>query len=1420
MAFVAIIAAALTAAQVIQIALTIASILYQRSRQKKLAAKARDEAEKQKGFQLIAEGESQPIAVFYGRNKAGGTRVYHRVSGDYTYAAPAATGLMFLSQGDARHLSTMLTSIVIKQIKHTTVEGTGEDAAYIYYDSGELTTTATVTTSNVSFTAPTGQAWTAGVILEIHHAPLFKDDKGELVTTVSAHPYTVVSYNSGTGALVLSHDAKVTQTLTPSLNTSVTGTKNEFLIVQQVIGYAGISDIYSVEINQKDFRDASFGASARIHAYPTGNIVDPLATANDETGDRADAVFSNAAYATMVFRLNRDEPQYQGVPAVQFYLEGMKVKTITGSAGSRSLSAGKTYSNNPALCLLDYLTNDKYGKGLTAAEIDLDSFYNAYLICEKVVMSDVPDAGRLWDEKGRTVQRDIKLYECNLAIDTSKPIRDNVEIMLETMGAAELIWSGGKYKLSLKYPTEYAVGTYNENDIVQYPAGYTSSVDLYRSTINGNVSTPGASGTWVKDVVAAYLDDDSIDRSEPVSISYPTAQSRLNYCTIRYLDESKDFAENTASWPPKDGAVYPVYLAEDSNLALETESFQSGDVTQYHALATAEELVRSSRASVVYSFAVLPEYAHLEPGDIIKITSTVLDIPGELLKVEDVKVQASGKANVQAIKYDARHLAWNAKDDEVVQNRNLYSHELSQASTLIFTDTSPTHNFSSGILSWNAPNDKRVTQYMIKATTDTPTEVNTETEWVDLGISTTTKFDIPALLVGLYTLTVVAMTGEGKIAPEYSPKTGSRWPVIDARASGLMNIVTAGLTINPVIIPFDSDGVGDYTNAFGLMEITDNGINLTESDDVTYSVVTQTGCTVSIDTVMPDKGKYTVTNIAGQHGTAILRAAYNGNNYDRTLYVSAFNEVYIPDTGSSVPSPTGASVSVGLNIVFIEHDAPTFTEGHGYKETRVYAAEYVSTLPVFADAELIYSFNTAVSSFPSELGRNLRVWLTWVSEDGTESAPIGGTNGFAATTGVIGNTHLGPLIIEAGNLAAAAVTPGKFASGIEPVTIIAGTTVPAVKSTEVIAIDGKLLRWSGSAYTAAVPAVEITGQLTNDQLAAIAAAKVTGQLTNAQIADIAAAKLTGQITTTQISDDAISTPKLAAGSVSTAKLVAGSITTEKIATDSISADKIKANAILVGHIAAGQIIVDHMAANSIAAAAIQANAVTADKISANAVTADKILANAVTAAKIQAGSVTADKIEANAVTATKIAANAIAVGTAAIQNGAIVNAMIGDAAITNAKIGDAQITSAKIGTAEVSTLHIAGNSVTLPYFASGNPNTTFNFGDWADYPVASVVVPLGVSATVMVSLVWGTGVSASIDTDTAAICVLNGTEVYSKFSTANRLSTSSHIGQTKMVLSSGTHTFYMRIRNLGTDGVSSTSFILKDIAMTILGVMR
>jgi hypothetical protein len=123
--------------------------------------------------------------------------------------------------------------------------------------------------------------------------------------------------------------------------------------------------------------------------------------------------------------------------------------------------------------------------------------------------------------------------------------------------------------------------------------------------------------------------------------------------------------------------------------------------------------------------------------------------------------------------------------------------------------------------------------------------------------------------------------------------------------------------------------------------------------------------------------------------------------------------------------------------------------------------------------------------------------------------------------------------VTGSQIAAAAIDQTKFASGIQPIGVIASTAAAHVTGidTALNSADGKLYRWSGSAWVRSLDAADIT----------------VGTLSSAQIADLDAAKLTGLIAQNRITDGSISTPKLAAGAVVADKLAASAVTAGKLA---------------------------------------------------------------------------------------------------------------------------------------------------------------------------------------------------------------------------------------------------------------------------------
>jgi len=524
--------------------------------------------------------------------------------------------------------------------------------------------------------------------------------------------------------------------------------RNQFLTVQYAICQDGINKIQDIEVDEQAWNARELQFGQRIHTYTEGGTADTLATSN---GLSSSNKFTKCAYATGVFHLDRDDPQYYGIPSVSFYVQGKKVPNIsrTGSPGSYVYTYSRTsnllYTTNPALILLDYMTAD-YGMGLATSDLNIGSFFDAAAICGSTVnpsngLGAINKQGKVWSGTGyyssgysrlnvgtqfgnsylslsatgnasalnvytnfnngsgpfvggqpltfntgggniytipqdasavgsynSTTERwdiplsnvvpdnaqvptigtstelsteeisivtiresyntdELPLYECNVTLNPAAPIRDNVDEILLSMGNADLIWSEGKYKLQLQYPSSQTVlKTIAENTLV--------------------------------------ITDDIL-KTSAIKTSYPRSTERLNQCTVRYNNEQEDFATATATWPSSGSTVHNDYLTEDSGVVLNA-SLTIGAITDpYHATARAEQFVRESRRLVIYEFECFAEAYSLEPGDYIKFNSELNDLTSDYdtALVTGVELTEQMTVKIEAVRTNASDLAWNTEDE-------------------------------------------------------------------------------------------------------------------------------------------------------------------------------------------------------------------------------------------------------------------------------------------------------------------------------------------------------------------------------------------------------------------------------------------------------------------------------------------------------------------------------------------------------------------------------------------------------------------------------------------------------------------------------------------------------------------------------------------------------------------------------------
>ena len=752
---------------------SVAYSYYNQQQAKSAQKKARREAERRadlaKGFQFVEEGSAKSLPIVYGRSKIGGIRVHFKVTDAYFYEPPATSGLSFESKKQPDNVPAL---------------------AYVLTNSipDWSGTWSLSPSSKEAFNANPG--W---ILTKDDQAKWKSPDRGFVGNSVAYTPPAVdfiyCPFKAGfpnEKPVVALYELGFTFPERPGtvlvMNKYIYGGKKDFYFVQQALAYGGISSVYTIDVDQKPYSYSGYSYGMRVHVYRDGGVPDPLMSGNDSS--RVGSQFYNTAYATAAFRLDRDDPQYSGTPELQFYVEGMRVRPIIKSGSTYTLSEEKAYSNNPALVLIDYLTSETHGKALPVAAIDLESFYKASKICSIILKANVPNKGSLALTKGG--QRDISLYECNIALDSASSFRDNIQKILDTMGLATLVWSEGKYKLNLPYASLFSSDKFFDIDsIVQITDNGNNR--LFRAvTASLNRYPLTYPSYWVEDVIPddlKLLSDDDLLLGSELLISWPNADSKLNFATVRFLNEEQNFVEDTISWPEKEPTnsndqVYETFLSEDNNVALEAEVFEAGCTTPYHAKALAEQRVRASRETVTYTFNAIARAFVLEPGDLFGFQSNMFNIPYSILKVEDVETEAGGIVKITASTFDANLLAANVPDEFYSPLRNSFEgYSLKQATDLEISVGQSNDKTSNYTLTWTKANDNRVSQYLISYTTDTLENITTATKWNELGTTSDDTFELPALN-GDFTFTVVSLAANRRRAPFLNIAEGSSWPLL------------------------------------------------------------------------------------------------------------------------------------------------------------------------------------------------------------------------------------------------------------------------------------------------------------------------------------------------------------------------------------------------------------------------------------------------------------------------------------------------------------------------------------------------------------------------------------------------------------------------------------------------------------------
>jgi len=984
-----------------------------------------------------------------------------------------------------------------------------------------------------------------------------------------------------------------------------TGTDNEYLhLVVAVAGHA-IDGFEEVWFNDTKIWDGSFqgnwGSYVHIGFHDGTQTTADSTLVSASTGWTNDHKLLDTAY--IYVRLKYDTDQFaQGLPNISTVVRGKKVYN--------PVSATTAWSQNPALCVFDYLKDTKYGLAESASNVNTTALIAAQSLCDETV--NLSGSG--------SQQR----YVLDGVVDTANSRKDNIEAMLSSMGG-KLIYSGGEYFI---VGAEYNTPTITVDESVLVGGISVKTKQSRRSLYNG--------------VKGVYLAEEE------------------NYTLADYPSIT------SSSYSTEDGD--PIYL--DMPLPFTTNNVRAQRIAKIALLQSRQQ----TQITIPCNLAALKFKAGdniMVTNSRMGWTQKVFEVTGYQL---DITTDGAIVVNVDAIETASAIYDWATSDQQDFTTGgevDLYDGFTTQPPTNLAA-TSTTTVASDGTLlpslrlTWTDSTDVFVTQYEVQYQRG-----SANVDYGEITDAYTTNTD-QGLITNAASITLDYGSIDDPVAtdePNYNSVfvTTNQYVITGVVPSANYNIRVRAINNLGVKSNFitlsglaegDTDpcGIPDSLSAVGgLKEISLSWIIPTEPD---YSHVEVWENIVN--------NSATATKIAVSGGDNFARTGL-GYNVLRYYWVKSVDYSGNVSAFSSVASATTLfvdtdSFSQAVNDLFQEAGAYGIEPVSSLPST----GDFNGQIKYLTTTNKLYRWDSSTSAWTDDIFS-----ITSGSVDAASFAsgiePISIVSSLPNPSGYTGpqlvflttdyklyryNGSAFVSSIAAGDITGT-IGSDVFPNNLRPVEVV--STLPTSGNFQgrqvFLTSDNKLYRYNGTSFIASVATSDLQGQVSSTQISdnSISTAKIQADAITAN--EIA----TGAVTADAITAGSISSAAIAADAITSNKIAANAVTAGAIQAGAVSADALAANVITSDKIAAGAIQTSDLAANSITGGLIAASGVITNsaQIDNLVVTGAKIANLAVTQGKIANLAVTEGKIANLAVDTLKIADRAVTLPNSAFTSSEI-----------------------------------------------------------------------------------------------------------------------------------------------------------------------
>jgi len=455
------------------------------------------------------------------------------------------------------------------------------------------------------------------------------------------------------------------------------------------------------------------------------------------------------------------EGMWRGVPQLTVQVRGKKVFDPRDSNQTFGTVSTYEHSDNPALCFLDYITNNEYGKGLTESQINMSTFSSAANVCD--IQVDQPYFnGTAQSVTWNGNSGDSFINITGTGANTVWWQNKIGELMDLQDGSSNVVLDGAQItevKRDEFYDVNAAYAVYFNNTLASNYSSQngTSLLKVKRFHCNGYVDVNKNVMDNAKELLAnmrgifLYINgkyelsiedtgsstfsitDNHIISDSGISVDYGNKDKKANKVIVEFFNANKKYELDTATVLHD---ASPNYTSDDGGEVLEVKAEFPYVSDPYIAYNMAKAILTRSRNQTTMQFVGTPEMYKLNVGDIVDLTYAGLGFNGKICRVEALELQSNGLVAVSLIEYFDVY-TWEVPPQEPLEElANLPSAYAVKAPTgLSFTDSasSPT---ARPFLSWNEPTDFPDHQYRVNVVDSSSNQLTNQivdTEKADLN---------------------------------------------------------------------------------------------------------------------------------------------------------------------------------------------------------------------------------------------------------------------------------------------------------------------------------------------------------------------------------------------------------------------------------------------------------------------------------------------------------------------------------------------------------------------------------------------------------------------------------------------------------------------------------------------------------------